>query len=320
MNFLPNRLPTYTRETLLAEVKRVVIAHFAGICPGHKEFNRFSRVHSATVAKEFGSWANAMRSAGFEYSRSHDKRVEPLSEPLQITADQLLSELRTIAKKHDGIVFLYDDYRKLGGKRARGTFCKYLGGWRQAVTSIGLKDGFSRKRPYLRTYTDEDYFLEMQRLWESLGRQPAAREMRQNGQISPQSFQQRFGSWMKAVYAFCEDRNGPEAYGNVDLDPQLEQIEQRRVTESLASIGISKGKSNSLSAKRRTPRKPSVRLRFQVLQRDNFTCRACGRSPATEIGVILEVDHVFAWSRGGETILTNLQTLCDQCNSGKSNL
>jgi len=46
-----------------------------------------------------------MRSAGFEYSRYPDKCVETLSEPLQITADQLLSELRAIAKKHDGIVF-----------------------------------------------------------------------------------------------------------------------------------------------------------------------------------------------------------------------
>ena len=261
-----------------------------------------------------------MRSAGFEYSRTQAERVEPLSEPQQITAHRLLSELRAIAMKHDGIVFLYDDYRKLGGTRARGTFCKYLGGWRQAVASIGLKDGFSRTRPDLRTYADEDYFVELQRLWESLGRQPAAREMRQGGRISPQSFQQRFGSWMKAVYAFCEDRNGPEYYDNTDPDPQLEQNEQRRRLESYETIENPQLRPNSHTAKRRTPRKPSFRLRFQVLQRDNFTCRTCGRSPATEIGVILEVDHVFAWSRGGETLLANLQTLCDRCNSGKSNL
>jgi len=31
------------------------------------------------------------------------------------------------------------------------------------------------------------------------------------------------------------------------------------------------------------------------------------------------VDHITAWSNGGETILENLQTLCSDCNLGKSN-
>jgi hypothetical protein len=262
-----------------------------------------------------------MRSAGFEYSHSPEKRVKPLSEPLQITPEQLMSELKAIAKKHDGIVFLYDDYKKHGGKRARGTFCKYLGGWRQAVVSIGRKDGFSRKRPELRTYSDEDYFAEIQRLWELSGRQPTAREMRKCGHISPQSFQKRFGSWMKAVYAFCKDRNGPDSNDVIDADSKTERIEIDEPTRQLESqVSISNLQEKIQTPKRRTPRKPSVRLRFQVLQRDNFTCRSCGRSPATEIGVILHVDHIFAWSRGGETFLANLQTLCDRCNFGKSDI
>ncbi len=318
-SFQPARLPTYTREALLVEIRRVVGGHFAGLCPTHKDFNKFSRVHSATVVKEFGSWANAMRSAGFEYSRSQVRRTKSVSALQRISPDQLLRELKTIANKHKGKVFQYQDYRRLGGKRARGTFCKHLGGWRHAVASIGLKDGFSRARPDLRTYTDEDYFAEMQRLWELLGRQPMAREMRKSGRISPQSFQQRFGSWTKAVYAFCVDRNGPDSYDLVDGVPQAERIEQAELAQLIASREpIGNPQVDTLSLKRHTPRKPSVRLRFQVLQRDNFTCRACGRSPAREIGVILEVDHVLAWSRGGETILANLQTLCDRCNSGKS--
>ena len=306
---------------MLAEIKRVVAGHFAGLCPTHKDFNMFSRVHSATVVKQFGSWANAMWSAGFEYSRSQVRPIESAGNLQRITPDQLLSELKTIANKRSGKVFLYDDYRRLGGKRARGTFCKYLGGWRQAVARIGLKDGFSRARPELRTYADEDYFAEMQRLWELLGRQPKAREMRKSGQISPQSFQQRFGTWIKAIYAFCKDRNEPDPYDAFDDAAQIERVEQKdliRQVEPQLSISILQEISTLPNLKRRTPRKPSVRLRFQVLQRDNFTCHACGRSPATEIGVVLEVDHVFAWSRGGETILANLQTLCNRCNSGKS--
>src|ERR1022692_4520361 len=106
MNFRPTRLPAYTREALLAEIKRVVRGHFAGLCPTHKDFNKFSRVHSATVVKEFGSWPGAMRSAGFEYSSSHVKNKESANTPQEITPDKLLSELKAIANKHGGRVFL----------------------------------------------------------------------------------------------------------------------------------------------------------------------------------------------------------------------
>jgi len=71
---------------------------------------------------------------------------------------------------------------------------------------------------------------------------------------------------------------------------------------------------------RKTGRDPSLRLRFKVLQRDSFTCRHCGASPAKTIGVELQVDHIVAWSNGGETILENLQTLCSDCNLGKGNV
>lgn len=66
------------------------------------------------------------------------------------------------------------------------------------------------------------------------------------------------------------------------------------------------------------------RIRLQVLKRDNFTCRSCGRSPALypelQIDVIrLEIDHYAPHSKGGSDSLDNLQTLCMQCNRGKGN-
>ena len=67
-------------------------------------------------------------------------------------------------------------------------------------------------------------------------------------------------------------------------------------------------------------RDPSIRLRWHVLQRDRFTCCACGASPAITIGVGLHVDHIIPWSKGGKTVLSNLQTLCSVCNLGKSNV
>jgi len=58
-------------------------------------------------------------------------------------------------------------------------------------------------------------------------------------------------------------------------------------------------------------------LRFHVLERDNGRCLQCGRSSAD--GVSLHVDHVVPFSCGGLTILSNLQTLCQDCNLGKGN-
>ncbi|MBA3804703.1 MAG: HNH endonuclease, partial [Acidobacteria bacterium] len=37
-------------------------------------------------------------------------------------------------------------------------------------------------------------------------------------------------------------------------------------------------------------------------------------------GVALHVDHIRPWSKDGETLLENLQTLCSECNLGKSNV
>jgi len=54
------------------------------------------------------------------------------------------------------------------------------------------------------------------------------------------------------------------------------------------------------------------------MRRDGFKCVQCGRSPATETGVALHVDHITPWTDGGTTSMDNLQTQCERCNFGKS--
>ena len=56
------------------------------------------------------------------------------------------------------------------------------------------------------------------------------------------------------------------------------------------------------------------------MHRDNFKCCKCGKSPAKDPSVELHVDHIIPWAKGGETVLENLQTLCSDCNLGKSDL
>jgi len=58
-------------------------------------------------------------------------------------------------------------------------------------------------------------------------------------------------------------------------------------------------------------------LRYDIMKRDNFKCQICGSTQAD--GVKLHVDHIYPVSKGGKTEYSNLRTLCDRCNLGKSN-
>lgn len=56
-------------------------------------------------------------------------------------------------------------------------------------------------------------------------------------------------------------------------------------------------------------------LRWDILERDRFTCQSCGRTPPD---VKLHVDHKIPIAMGGKTVIENLHTLCAECNLGKS--
>jgi hypothetical protein len=69
--------------------------------------------------------------------------------------------------------------------------------------------------------------------------------------------------------------------------------------------------------KKPTGRKPiGTRLRAQIMERDGFRCRRCGRG--VEHGITLHLDHIVAVARGGTNEADNLQTLCGPCNLGKA--
>ena len=59
----------------------------------------------------------------------------------------------------------------------------------------------------------------------------------------------------------------------------------------------------------------SASLRYDVMQRDGFRCVLCGRKASDN--VLLHVDHIKPIAKGGKTELSNLRTLCQECNLGK---
>jgi 5-methylcytosine-specific restriction endonuclease McrA len=88
-------------------------------------------------------------------------------------------------------------------------------------------------------------------------------------------------------------------------------------------IAAQKGESVGLAQSERDRRaneraKVTKSVRWNVLARDGFKCRVCGRSQLNGDQVILHVDHIKPIAKGGKSIMDNLQTLCIDCNLGKS--
>jgi hypothetical protein len=203
--------------------------------------------------------------------------------------EELLSDLSRVAETVGSATVPQKLYGKLG-TYDYSTLIRRFGSWNKALLAAGLSLSNRVDIP------DDELFENLFRLWEHYGRQPRRRELAQMpSTISQTPYNRRFGSWTSALEAFVEYANAAE----------LESSDATIVTHERIH--------------RKTGREPSLRLRWRVLQRDRFTCCGCGASPALTPGVVLHVDHIIAWSNDGETVIENLQTLCSECNLGKSN-
>ncbi len=201
----------------------------------------------------------------------------------------LLADMKRVAAEAGRAGLTWHAYRTSGSFGAE-TIRRRFGSWNAALERAGLPVGKRWRVP------DNELFENMAELWIRLGRQPRREDLGKHGsRFSSPTYEQRFGSWRKALEAFVAFANATD-----------------RV--------LGESRLNSTTARHTTPRQPSLRLRFKVMRRDRFCCSQCGASPAKRPGVELHVDHLVAWSKGGETMLDNLVTLCSRCNLGKSDL
>lgn len=205
-----------------------------------------------------------------------------------VTDEEMISDLKQIANQtHSSKVTqkLYQEH----GQYDTSNVGRRFGSWNKALEAAGLSIS---NQCYI---SDEALFENILLLWKHYGRQPRRAELANPpSKISQSAYNRRFKSWVTSLEHFIEYAN------SADVTVPAKQ----------------EAKSNF----RTTGRDPSLRLRFKVLVRDNFTCQHCGASPAKTAGVELHLDHILAWSKGGETTLDNLKTLCSKCNLGKSNL
>ncbi len=200
---------------------------------------------------------------------------------------ELIADLKRVATILGTEKITQKIYRE-HGKYDDTTIGRRFGTWNKALELAELSISN-------RQYLDEELFENILILWQHYGRQPRRAELATSpSTISQSAYNRRFSSWSQTLESFVE-------YAN---------------TSELAAP-IQNGTSKN---PRKTSRDPSLRLRFKVMLKDNFTCQQCGASPAKQLGVELHIDHIIPWSKGGGTTLKNLQTLCSNCNLGKSNI
>ena len=214
-------------------------------------------------------------------------RVQRVS-GMPVAESDLLEDLRSVSARIGKQTVGLKEYRETG-KYDDTTISRRFGSWNEALRAAGLS--LSNEVDI----SDERLFENILLLWQHFGRQPRRAELsKPPSSISQSPYRRRFRSWSAALSAFVEYANGS---------------------------GITSPQTQEPSTLRKdTGRDPSLRMRWRVLQRDRFTCCACGASPALTPGVELHVDHIAPWSNGGLTVLENLQTLCSRCNLGKSNV
>jgi len=257
------------------------------------EYSLHGKYYHSTLQRRFGSWKKVLEACNLE-TVGHNFKCN-------ISNEEMITDLKRVA----GIVNLesptresYDKY----GKYHSATLCRKYGSWNNVLKFAGMKLNLNRKM------SNEEMFEEIERIWIILGKQPTATDIKSGiSKYSLASYVRRFGGWRKALEAFVD-------FINSDTTTLTGEGAENKNTQT---VTCSLSENNEYH---KTPRDINLRLRFKVLQRDNFKCCACGASPAKDPAVELHVDHIMPWAKGGETVFENLQTLCSKCNLGKSDM
>ncbi len=281
-----------------------------------EEYKRHGKFGHNTFLRHFGGWNEALKLCGITANAQQCAGAQGGHNYAQVTDEQLLDDLKRVANILCKTTFSSGEYKNYG-EWSIYTYFRRFGTWNNALGNAGL---IPYQQVSGRKIATEELFKEIGRIWVKLGRQPTSTDVK-NGlsNFSMNTFSRRFGSWRKALVAFVNYVNDD------DNNNQPDNVDCSKLSgPSVRSKLNVRNKSNVTHQlefhKHKTQREPNLRLRFKVLERDHFRCCICGASPAKDSSVELEVDHIKPWSKGGETVLDNLQTLCKRCNSGKSDL
>lgn len=298
MKFELDRLPDYSDDALLAELRRV--ANITGTSKlTVAELSKHSKAGITTFRRRFGSWRAALEAAGLGHLYN---AIPPATKSRtlarQMSDAEMLEEMRRVSRIVGRTDIVADDLRQhaaVGVDAIRNRF----GTLKAALRAADLIETTHGRR-----YTDDECFENLLCVWTHYGRPPMHKEMNlPPSEVGPKAYTARWKTWNKALHAFVERVNA--------------DLEENPTTPAAGTNETIQTRTPKKAIDEQDRREIRLGLRYKVLKRDNFKCALCGAAPALTPGVQLHVDHVFPFSKGGKTEITNLRTLCEACNLGK---
>lgn len=305
VKFEINFLDDYSDESLLDEIRRVA-AHNPDTSLSSDTFEHVSqRVSASTIRRRFGSWQSALTKAGLPHLYGGRKVSEKMREQpaKRLTKDDLIADMQrvhTLVGKGFLTVSDFNIHSVSSVEAVRRRF----GSWTNALKQAGIPQSEGANK----NWTNEECFENLATVWTHFGRPPAYREMFSSpSTISGKAYETRWGTWRKALRAFGTWANNESEASTSNPIVKL-------------TLNETAVKPKVIRRAEEDQRQVGSRLRFRVFQRDRFKCVACGRSPATDLKIVLHADHITPVALGGKTTIENLQTLCEGCNLGKGKL
>jgi len=196
----------YNKEFLISELQRFEKEHSRPpIC---SDFNKGSDGYPSNkcYVKEFGSYGNALVEAGFDYRgiENFQNRNKPIPSGIRSFTKEKIKECV------DEYISIYNEVPSLSeiklieGYPDRNDFQRLFGGYVNALKEFGYKP------KYVQHYTNQELENEFMRFVEENNRIPAYVEFNNSDYPSFWCYQNRFGSWNKAVkhYGFEPNKIG----------------------------------------------------------------------------------------------------------------
>src|SRR3989344_3930056 len=204
---------------------------------------------------------------------------------IRLSDDEMLSSVKKYAEKVNFRYFPSTEYDKWKEKNGHSsTIILRFGSWKKVLLLLGIEGGREH-------YAPEQLIKNLEDVWKQLGFPPGKRQIGKYGEkISESPYKQ---IW-RSVHSACQF---------------LAKYHEGKITRD----ELLKGNTSTDSRRQSIP----LRIRWEVLKRDNYTCKKCGRSPSSDHNVRLEVDHKHPVAKNGQNDIENLQTLCWDCNQGK---
>lgn len=159
------------------------IAEDLGHPPTRSDINNHAEVSVNAFRSVFGSWSEALETAGFDVQRSGQR----------ISDEDLLKELNRLADKL-GHTPTIQDLRE-HGQFSISPYKDHFGSWNEALETADLKPNTGPSNPIPRT----DLIDELQRLGDNLGYPPTQSDMNEYGAYSTSTYERAFNSWMDAL-------------------------------------------------------------------------------------------------------------------------